>query len=184
VTIGDSITAGIGSSSGGYPAMLEAKLRAAGYNVSVRNEGIPGADSGMADINFDADVRGANIVLIMIGTNDIGCPSCCIRPYDCQTISHISSMLDKALRAGITPIISTVTPKRAGDILDWANPGIEDLNAQIYAVAAQRNVRVVDNHRAILTQGGNALFADKHHLNDRGYDVMANEWFNVLVSLL
>ena len=39
--VGDSITYGDGSWVGGYPAMLEEKLQAAGYNVVFRNEGVP-----------------------------------------------------------------------------------------------------------------------------------------------
>ena len=42
VAVGNSITYGIGTYNGGYPAILQSMLQSAGYNVVVINEGIPG----------------------------------------------------------------------------------------------------------------------------------------------
>jgi lysophospholipase L1-like esterase len=180
--VGDSITYGTGASSwtGGYPGMLRAKLSSAGYNVVVYNEGIPGIVSETADNYFEWMVTGSDIALIMIGANDVlGCSG-----SDCYTIEHIRSMVDKALRLNVIPVLGTVTPKRSGDKLDWANPAVEALNSQIFALAAEYQIKVADTYNAILNHGGDSLFSDAHHFTDQGYDVIANEWYNVLAGML
>lgn len=184
--IGDSITAGAGSSSrvGGYPGALETRLNAEGYKVVVQNEGIHGADSATADYYFQRSVRGADIALIMIGTNDISCPSCCTQPYNCRTIDHIRSMVHKAQISGIMPILGTVTPKKPRGVYGFYNPAIEALNQRIYQLGAESQVQVVDTYTPILENGADALFVDKHHLNDQGYMILAEAWYNTLINFL
>lgn len=182
--VGNSITYGTGSSwgTGGYPGMLEAKLRAAGYNAVVRNHGIPGSTSYEIDSYFDDMVQGADIVLIMIGTNDI-VPGYCLGST-CPTVDHIRSMVNKALRSNILPVLGTITPKKFSGGLAWANPSIVNINAGIIALANEYNLKVADNYTAIVQNGGDVLFFDQHHFTDQGYDVLANEWFRVLTGLI
>ena len=186
VAVGDSITQGHGSSLGtnGYPGILNAKLRAAGYNVVVYNKGLPGADSYTVDMNFQYDAGGANIALIMVGTNDISASGSCVEPYNCRTIDHIRSMIDKALAAGIIPIVGTITPDNPDGVYSSYNHQIENVNQEILRLGAARGVRVVDTYDPILNNGGSTLFSDKHHLNDRGYEILAETWYRVLVDLL
>ncbi|MBD3305733.1 hypothetical protein GF339_05080, partial [candidate division KSB3 bacterium] len=84
VAFGDSITygcqVGCGSQPSGYPRMLNAQLQAAGYDVYVDNAGVPGEKSSQTEIRFETAIVGADIVLIMIGTNDIVNPSGCVHP--------------------------------------------------------------------------------------------------------
>ncbi len=68
--IGDSITCGQGSTQGGYVPMLEQKLQAAGYDVTVRQEAVPGEQAASTDMRFSTAIAGADIALIMIGTNN------------------------------------------------------------------------------------------------------------------
>jgi lysophospholipase L1-like esterase len=185
--IGDSITWGAmafgeRAPSGGYPAILEAKLRAAGYDVVVLNKGIPGEKSFETDTRFLKVIEGADIVLILIGTNDILRPEGCPEPRHCRTVEHIAAMVEKALTANIVPLVSTVTPAQTGCNRNWANPHIQALNTQIYEMARARNVTIVDNHQAILDHGGGTLFADCVHFQDRGYEVIAQQWYNALVQ--
>lgn len=181
--LGDSITAGEGAYlyRNGYPAILEELLRNAGYNVVIYNEGIPGAHSGLIANRFNRDTVGADIALIMVGTNDISSPSL-DDPGDNRTIENIRRAIQKALMAGIVPVLGMIPPKRAGDIYAHFNPRIEGVNAQIAALAAEYNLAVVDTYSAILNNGGNILYSDKHHFNDQGYRVLANQWYHVLTT--
>jgi len=185
--IGDSITWGAmafgeRAPSGGYPAMLEAKLRAAGYDVIVQNRGIPGEKAYETNERFLRIIDGADIVLLMIGTNDIIRPEGCPEPHNCRTAKHIATMLDETLRSNAVTFVSTVTPAQPHCARSWANPPIQALNEQIYLIAHERNIKVVDNHQAILDHGGGALFSDCLHFKDEGYDVIAQQWYNTLVE--
>jgi lysophospholipase L1-like esterase len=162
--------------------MLEAKLQAAGYDVVVINKGNSGEKSFATDARFLKAIEGADIALIMIGTNDIIRPESCPEAHNCRTAEHIASMLDKALNSKTVPLISTITPAQSGCARNWANPPIRELNEQIYAIAHERNVIVVDNHQAILDHGGGTLFADCLHFKDKGYDVISQQWYSTLVE--
>ena len=183
VAIGDSITAGVCSSVGGYPKMLQDKLRARYPRVTVRNAGDPGERSPYTDERFQREIGGAKIVLLLIGTNDIGSPGGC--PHEgCQTIYHIGAMIDKAKKTKVIPIISTIIPAKSDDINADMNPEIIRRNKQIMDLCQSKRVRCVDNHRAILEHGGDGLFCDRLHPNDRGYKVMAEEWQNTVEKVL
>lgn len=187
VAIGDSITYGTGSSTpgAGYPKMLETTMRNAGYTATVWNEGIPGASTSNFESLFYWYVGDADIVLIMLGANDIMSPTSCQDPgsrYTCNTLGDLRSMANKALAAGMVPVLATVTPKRAGDVLESWNPRIQELNAQIILIANELDVPVADPYTAILSHGGNALFSDKHHFTDQGYQVIADEFYRVLTE--
>jgi lysophospholipase L1-like esterase len=184
--IGDSITWGAMAfgervPSGGYPAILEAKLRADGYDVIVRNEGIPGEKAYETRRRFISAINDADIVLLMIGTNDIIRSEDCPEPHHCRTAEHIAAMLDKASHSNVIPFVSTVTPAKSRCARDWANPPIRELNEKIYTIAQERNIKIVDNHQAILDHGG-AFFSDCLHFKDEGYGVIAQQWYNALVE--
>jgi len=182
VAIGDSITYGWDSTMGGYPAMLEASLLAAGYNVVVINEGVPGERSHATEDRFLEVIAGADIALIMIGINDIVNPMACYEPYNCRTIEHIETLLDKALISKTVPLVSTVMPVNSEGTYAWANSNVQASNAQIYEIALERDVYVVDNYTAILDNGGSALYSDNLHFTDQGYGVLAQQWFDALVE--
>jgi acyl-CoA thioesterase I len=94
VVFGDSITAGYGlKRSEAFPARLEARLKAQGYQVRVVNAGLSGDTSAGGLARFDFAVpRAANGVLIAIGANDMlrGLP-----PAAAQ--SNIDAMIARAL---------------------------------------------------------------------------------------
>jgi len=182
VAVGDSITYGWGTWTGGYPTKLQAKLLADGYNVVVINAGIPGESSPSTDERFLPTIAGTHMVLLMIGTNDIMSPRGCLSPFNCNTIGHIESMLDKALISKVTLIVSTVIPENPYSFyLPW-NIQIEALNAEIKQAAAVRKVNVVDNYTAILQNGGSDLYIDKNHFTDQGNEVFAQQWYNAIVQ--
>lgn len=72
VAIGASTTAGKGVGlEGAYPAQLETMLRAKGYDISIRNEGIAGDTSSGMLSRIDALPSETRLVLLQIAhTND------------------------------------------------------------------------------------------------------------------
>ncbi len=183
MAVGDSLTYGIRSPIGGYPAILQDMLDQAGYNTVVINAGIPGLTAPEADENFLETIAGGDIVLLMIGTNDICNPGGCPIPFECDTLEHTGKMLDKALISKITPLVSTVTPAYSEGDFAWANIYITSHNNMISQLAEKTGVLVVDNHTAIWANGGDILFEDKKvHFTDEGYEVIAQQWFDALVK--
>ena len=177
--VGDSITYGYGSSVGGYPAILESMFVNHGYDVVVYNKGVPGEKSPSTKARFRSAISGADIVLLMIGTNDLINPKAC-PDGDCHTRSNIADMLDMAIDSGVLPLLSTIPPAHSGSEYDWANEDIEEVNAKISREADRRGVIVVDTYEMILSHGGNSLFVDKLHFNDDGYELIALSWYKAL----
>jgi len=175
--VGDSITYGDGSWVGGYPAMLEEKLQAAGYNVVVRNEGVPGAHAWEVNADFSDAIEGADVALIMVGTNDLRSLG---TAGDSEPVDYIESMIDRAQRSNVIPIVSTVTPQFDCPI-DYDSQ-IRNLNSQIYALAAWQDVQLVDNYQAIFDYGWTSLFSDCVHFNDQGYNVIAEQFYNAIIT--
>lgn len=175
--VGDSITYGDGSAVGGYPVLLQNLFIEQGLNVVVHNEGIPGEEAYQTNSRFRQATRGMDFVLLMIGTNDLWTIG---TPFDTHPISNIEQMLDRALSAGLIPLISTIIPQ-SHCARDY-NPLIEQLNQQIYAAAAERGIRVVDNYSAMLENGGDILYSDCLHPNDSGYEVIAQQFFNAILE--
>ncbi len=180
--IGDSITYGKGSTQGGYVPMLEQKLRAAGYDVIVRKEAVPGERAAFTDARFYTAITGADIALIMIGTNDIVNKYACPAPGFCNASYHVGAMVNKAIQSGVRPFVSMIPPIRTSCEGFWSNYGVRQLNAQYVAVSRSRYVPLVDNYYPILRSGGDALFVDCLHFNDWGYNVIADQFFHALIA--
>ncbi len=183
VAIGNSITYGKGSGMGGYPAMLEAQCWGNGYNVSVSNRGIPGERSPETVERFQNEIQGADIVLLLIGTNDLTAHGTC-DGSSCNTVRNIASMLSDALAAGVKPFVSNIIAATSYGSYAWINNNLPSINTNIQDVAYQAGVRLVDNYRALLNHGGDGLYSDSLHPNDWGYEIMANEWYRAIKSSL
>ncbi len=175
VAIGDSITYGQGSSVGGYPAYLQAKLMQNGYDVDVVNRGVSGEQASSTNSRFLGDIQGADVVLLMVGTNDIISEDCDMA--SCNAIWHISAMLEKALNAGVRPLISTVIPARSTSVYGAHNDDIQWLNGRIKSLASRKGVQYIDSYQLFHSD---AYFSDDVHPNDAGYERIAIEWFGAL----
>lgn len=73
VALGDSLTAGLGlKPAEAFPARLEAKLRAQGYDIRIVNAGLSGDTSagGLARLNFSVP-SGTDGVFLALGANDM-----------------------------------------------------------------------------------------------------------------
>jgi acyl-CoA thioesterase-1 len=73
VVLGDSLTAGLGlAETQAYPALLQAKLDAAGYKWQVANAGVSGDTSaaGLQRLDWALDQGDVRILVLELGAND------------------------------------------------------------------------------------------------------------------
>src|SRR5215207_4506 len=72
VVLGDSLTAGPGlSSAEAYPALLQARARAAGYPHTIKNAGVSGDTTTDAIERFErALVPDTRVLVVALGAND------------------------------------------------------------------------------------------------------------------
>lgn len=102
VALGDSLTAGFGvRRSEALPARLDARLKAARFNVRVVNAGLSGDTSAGALARFDFAVpRGTNGLLLAIGANDMlqGTSPVAAR-------NNIEAIITRAKARGITVVL-------------------------------------------------------------------------------
>ncbi|WP_161629819.1 SGNH/GDSL hydrolase family protein [Desulfogranum japonicum] len=172
IAFGDSITAGRGSSTGGYPPKLAALT---GDNVLNYGVGSENTAAGSSRIDTPlSENSGASFILIMEGTNDL---------YYGQSLSstqyHLETMVDKSRNHGVTPVLATLTPDtREGheekDISGSYNPMIQ-------SIGSSKGVAVVDMYGAVAADWG-SLNSDGLHPNDSGYQIIANMWSGAVSS--
>ena len=189
MAFGDSITDGDGSRQheGGYRGLLQDALRAHfGGNATLVNEGQSGSksDTGAERIGLSLNRTRPAYTLIMYGTNDYTRAEC-HNAFPCFTIDALRSMIGAARATGSLPILATipaVNPVTAQpDRLGWTGR----MNELIRPMARQEGVPVADVYAAFLrTPDMASLFEDRVHPNDRGYEIIAAEFFNAITRPL
>jgi len=172
ITFGDSITWDEGGSA--YRKELLRLLTQDGRDVQFYDWGSPSETTveGLIRLDRFLGLVDADFLLLLEGTNDIRFGI----SYQ-TTISNLNLMLDKIIAAGVTPLISYLTPDGTSSeynsqIVTIYNPGIKKL-------ALQKNVTSVDNYTP-LVQDWPAYSDDGLHPNESGYLVMGQTWFEAL----
>jgi acyl-CoA thioesterase I len=114
VAVGDSLTAGFGvADDESYPALLERKLRAEGYDYRMINAGINGEKSGEALARIDQILSlYPDIVILQTGTND-GLRG--VSPEEMK--GNIRAIVRALLEHGITVVLAGMEnlKRRKGD---------------------------------------------------------------------
>ncbi len=184
IGFGDSITLGYpyvtgsgdGRRVGGYEPKLEALLRTTGGRWKVLNYGLEGETTYGGVDRIYSVVAGHNraYVLLLEGTNDFGWGI----SYD-TTVYNLGVMIDISKNAGLTPVISTLTPDSQPNIGNQKNIP-NTYNPAIAALAQEKNVVLCDQFAALI---GNwdSWTDDQLHPNDAGYQIMADTWYLALV---
>ena len=197
VALGDSLTVGEtefkfsdSDESVSYPKYLETLAKQhltslqSGVEINVLNRGICGdLTSGMLE-RFSRDVvdEKADYVIILGGTNDIGCG------FDPETIAYnLTAMYDTAREKGIVAVACSV-PSILG--MDDLIPPRLHLNKTIRTEAEKRGLAFVDLFTATADPQSNRLSedysADGLHLNVKGYQQMGkvvfDEWLKPLLG--
>jgi lysophospholipase L1-like esterase len=186
VTFGASITDGLVSSVNGnrrWPNRLAIRLQQAGMTVGVLNQGISGNNfftnsGGQAGLRrFDRDVLqqpGVKWVVISddaINNLDTDRPSTAA-----QLISALRQLIDRAHRAGIKAICSTLTPFGATDSIEAAR---QDVNAFILSSTSGCDA-VLDQAKAVSDPANPAVLlpaynsGDNLHPSEAGLQAIAN----------
>lgn len=192
--LGDSLTYGVGSSTGGgYRLPLWNDLLAEGEHITYvgsrqngpsgfdpANEGHPGwridqiADKVVGWLN----TYQPQIILLHIGTNDI------LQNDDLENApARLSSLIDQITSTAPNAmlLVAQIIPLNSGlnsRIIAYnaAIPGIVQFDA-----SKGKHVQNVDIYDAVPVT---ALSVDTIHPTDRGYDLMANAWNGALLPLL
>jgi lysophospholipase L1-like esterase len=188
MAFGDSISAGEGSSDDtGYRSWLQADLQAYWGEAELRNEGQAGTRSNAGERRLDgvlARTRPA-YTLILYGTNDWNDLECKVA-FPCYTVDALRSMIRQAKDRHSLPVLGTIPPVNP-TFADRAPPERQDwvkrMNELVRPLAAQEGAALADIHAAMLREPDlAALFTDHVHPNDRGYQVIAREWFRAITT--
>lgn len=174
VTFGDSITRGFGATP--YSTFLRKQLTAAGCAVQVINEGKDSETTigGRDRISSVLAKHQPDYILIMEGANDArsGIGSGTVK-------ANIGAMMNKAVAAGVTPIVASITPNtEGGGSENRAIPG--SYNPAIAAAAAERGVTYVDVYSALQGPNWGGYNIDGLHLSNAGQRLVATQFLAVL----
>jgi len=181
---GDSITEGDGSSSHeGYRHLLADMLRAHfGGAAEVLDESQSGSksDTGAERIGGSLNRTRPAYTLILYGTNDFVRPEC-QRDFPCFTIDALRDMIGAARAARSLPILATIPPVQPETNAPDRNGWVGRMDELIKPMAAEQKVPVADVYAAFMREPSlSALFADRLHPNDRGYQIIAGEFFRAI----
>lgn len=178
-TLGDSITWGGVNSKGetyrGYQPTLENLLNSNNRPARVINGGLSGENTAHGIDRLQKIVNenpSFNYILILEGTNDV------LDGISVEsTIFNLGKMVDIVKNAGMTPVVSNLTPdSRTADkeksIPSSYNPGIANMTTE-------KQVAMADNYSVLAPNWGN-LNIDGLHPTQEGYDLMSDVWFNAM----
>jgi len=186
---GDSITNGViynpdRNDSAGYRGPLQQMLRGFFRVGDVLNAGVDGESTvdGLARIGSAVRSQGANVVLIMEGTNDI------VNNIDVNTVSvNLRRMVQRSYEESpaIVPLLAQIPPELDPGPAGFDggyNNRIDELNALLADVAAQEGAVLVDLNTPI--DGHPEYMSDHLHPSAAGYQVMAEQWFDAIKPIV
>jgi lysophospholipase L1-like esterase len=185
MAFGDSITDGDGAvqHEGGYRGILRDALRAHfGGAAEVENEAISGSksDVGAERIGGALNRTRPAYTLIMYGTNDYVRAEC-QQQFPCFTIDALRSMIGAARSVRSNPILATIPPAHPVLAQPDRNGWVGRMNELVRPMARQENTPVADVYAAFMRAPDlAALFTDRLHPNDRGYEIIAAEFLGAI----
>lgn len=181
MAFGDSITSGEGSSDGnGYPTPLERMLRQHFGRGSVINRGGTGTRSteGVERIQRNLDLTRPAYTLILYGTNDwVECKG----EIPCITIDSLRTIIETVKSARSLPVLATIIPANPDMNPAARNEWVKAMNVLVRELAADEGAPLADLEAAFLREPNLAsLFSDHVHPNDKGYEIIAEEFFRAV----
>lgn len=208
--LGDSITFGVGSSGGGYRVELFRQALASDRSITfvgtappngpenVEGQPFPRSHQGHSGFSISGGAAGSlaqvvsdslvpsdpDIVLLMIGTNDInGNIDAANAP------ARLGALLDQIILGA--PDALLVVAQIVPTTVAATNVRVEAYNGAIPAlvearVAQGKHVRLVDMYAPFVANPSfaTALMNDFLHPNDAGYVVMGQTWFDAIEDVL
>jgi lysophospholipase L1-like esterase len=183
--LGDSITAGDGSSDGqGYGLKLQNLLGPHFGRAEVRLRGREGDSSAETAEVTRRTLRDHDpaYTLILLGTNDWQDQVCQTQgPAACFTIDSLRSIVEDVKDWQSLPVLATIIPGNPARVPAGRNTWYDDMNVRIKALAQEQKVTLADLNADFKAASSlSALFDDDVHPNDAGYQVMAQGWFKAV----
>ncbi len=183
--VGDSITAGDGSSDGqGYRLRLQSLLGPYFARAEVLTRGRQGDSSAETAEVIRRTLRDADpaYTLVLLGTNDWHDQTCQQRgPADCFTIDSLRKIVDEIKAWRSLPVLATIPPANPQYSTPARDTFYDQTNVLIRALAREENVVLADLNADFKAAGNLAgLFDDDVHPNDAGYQLMAQGWFKAI----
>jgi lysophospholipase L1-like esterase len=186
--VGDSITAGQGSTDGqGYVLKLQNLLAPHFARAQVVEEGRTGGAFSIRGAQTIATSLGRQrpaYTLIHYGTNDWNDQGCQPRPpAECFTIDSFRTMVFEVKHHSSLPVLATIIPANPAIESTARNAWIDGMNILIKALAREEGALIADLNAAFRAEPSlPALFDDHVHPNDRGYEVMAQGFFRAITQ--
>lgn len=192
VCFGDSITYGYidrqPAPELGYPPRLEVILTQNFGPTLAVNQGIGGENTigGLARIDSVISSLQGRFMLIMEGTNDVITPNLAMS----TSAANLQEMVSRCLKAGVYPLLTTILPRHdAYGQIDYYRNRILELNEYIRDMVVAPPISFVDMYEIFNnyppSDGG--LFAvlsnDLKHPSAKGYQVMAESWFDEIKNI-
>jgi len=183
--LGDSITAGDGSSDGlGYRLKLQNLLGPHFARAEVQTRGRSGDTSAATAEVTRRTLRDHDpaYTLILLGTNDWHDQTCQKQgPAACFTIEALRSIVEEVKDWRSLAVLATITPVNPLSTTPSRDAFYDQTNVGIKALAREENIVLADLNADFKAAGNlSALFADDVHPNDAGYQVMAQGWFKAI----
>jgi len=180
---GDSITVGDGSSDGsGYLGPLESQLaRHFGRALAV-NRGVSATDTreGLRLIRDQLRAVRPAYTLIHYGTNDW---LHCAGQVPCYTVDNLRRMVEAVKGGQGLPCLATIIPANPKLNPEGRNNWVGNIDRLIRELATAEGALLVDLESAFRREPDlSQLFSDHVHPNDRGYRVMADEFFRAITQ--
>lgn len=147
--VGDSITEAVQlfdeEDKGGFAGMrLQSRLRQGGLKgARVQNFGVGGEDSFEIAARFGAAIPGADVIVLLAGTNDVD--DIILGQYLLSdTIANLDFMLDVAERNGVETVVGTIPPRRPDARRDRGNATTYEVVLEIRQMAHLQRRAVAD----------------------------------------
>jgi acyl-CoA thioesterase-1 len=176
VALGDSITAGLGvDPSQSYPAKLQAKLDAGGYGYRVVNAGVSG-DTSAQGLNRLSAVRELHpeIVILELGAND-GLRGLPVE----ETRRSLGSIIGRLRQDGVEVVLAGMeVPPNYG--VEYSR-GFHEI---FPSLASEYRVVLIPFFLAGVVGMPELNQDDEIHPNARGYEIVVENVWKVLVPLL
>ncbi|MCI5144583.1 MAG: hypothetical protein D3923_03435 [Candidatus Electrothrix sp. AR3] len=171
VCFGDSITAGYNKGEAtAYPTYLPSMIDA-GMTVVNAGKGGEATYSGMYRLEGVLETHMPQYVILMEGANDV---TQGISPS--TTSFHLENMVQQIIKAGATPIMSTITPNSEPSYAP------ENYNPDIINVASNNGVTLVDTYTTVVADWESLTF-DGLHPNSDGSIIIARGFAEQLTSI-
>jgi lysophospholipase L1-like esterase len=188
VGFGDSLTTGVGSSSGaGYRGPLESSLRSYFGQAFVVNSGRDGtfSSSGAARIPGVMSRERPAYTLILYGINDWNDQSCQPKPpAQCYTLENLTTIVEYVKGVSSLPVLATLPPTNPALAPRERTQWNAQMNDLIKAMARSEGAIVADVFAAFPTTASDLtrLFFDDIHPNDQGYALVAQAFVKALTT--